>query len=114
MENKAHYALIGMFVLLSFVAGLAFILWLSNSQFDQKFDEYEVSFNGPVRGLTQGGEVRFNGLKVGQERGCRLEAQDSKIALAEIQVIADTPLDTKSYGRLEPLGLTGLSDNLLL
>jgi len=109
MENKAHYALIGIFVLLSMVAALAFMAWLSNAQFDQKFDEYEVSFNGPVRGLTQGSEVRFNGLKVGEVLGLRLDAKDTNTVLAEIQVIADTPVDTKSYARLEPLGLTGLS-----
>ena len=109
MENKAHYALIGLFVLLSMVAALAFMAWLSNAQFDQKFDEYEVSFSGPVRGLSQGSEVRFNGLKVGEVLGLRLDPKDTNIVLAEIQVIADTPVDTKSYARLEPLGLTGLS-----
>ncbi len=109
MENKAHYALIGLFVLLSMVAALAFMAWLSNAQFDQKFDEYEVSFSGPVRGLSQGSEVRFNGLKVGEVLGLRLDPKDTNTVLAEIQVIADTPVDTKSYARLEPLGLTGLS-----
>lgn len=109
MENKAHYALIGLFVLLSMVAALAFTAWLSDAQFDQKFDEYEVSFSGPVRGLSQGSEVRFNGLKVGEVLGLRLDPKDTNTVLAEIQVIADTPVDTKSYARLEPLGLTGLS-----
>jgi phospholipid/cholesterol/gamma-HCH transport system substrate-binding protein len=109
MENKAHYALIGLFVLLSMVAALAFIAWLSNAQLDQQFDEYEVSFSGPVRGLSQGSEVRFNGLKVGEVLGLRLDPKDTNTVLAEIQVIADTPVDTKSYARLEPLGLTGLS-----
>jgi len=109
MENKAHYALIGLFVLLSMVAALAFMAWLSNAQLDQKYDEYEVSFNGPVRGLSQGSEVRFNGLKVGEVLGLRLDPKDTNTVLAEIQVFADTPVDTKSYARLEPLGLTGLS-----
>lgn len=109
MENKAHYALIGLFVLLSMIAALAFMAWLSNAQFDQQFDEYEVSFSGPVRGLSQGSEVRFNGLKVGEVLGLRLDPKDTNTVLAEIQVIADTPVDTKSYARLEPLGLTGLS-----
>lgn len=109
MENKAHYALIGLFVLLSMIAALAFMAWLSNAQFDQQFDEYEVSFSGPVRGLSQGSEVRFNGLKVGEVLGLRLDPKDTNTVLAEIQVAADTPVDTKSYARLEPLGLTGLS-----
>lgn len=109
MENKAHYALIGTFVLLSFLAIIAFILWLSNMQFNQQFDDYEISFNGPVRGLSQGSEVRFNGLKVGEVTRLRLDQRDNNVVLADIQVARDTPVDTKSYARLEPLGLTGLS-----
>jgi len=109
MENKAHYALIGTFVLLSFLAIIAFILWLSNIQFNQQYDEYEISFSGPVRGLSQGSEVRFNGLKVGEVTRLRLDQTDTNVVLADIQVVSDTPVDTKSYARLEPLGLTGLS-----
>ena len=109
MENKAHYALIGTFVLLSFLAIIAFILWLSNIQFNQQFDDYEISFSGPVRGLSQGSEVRFNGLKVGEVTRLRLDQTDTNVVLADIQVVSDTPVDTKSYARLEPLGLTGLS-----
>jgi len=85
MENKAHYALIGTFVLLSFLAIIAFILWLSNMQFNQQFDDYEISFNGPVRGLSQGSEVRFNGLKVGEVTRLRLDQRDNNVVLADIR-----------------------------
>jgi len=109
MESKAHYALIGTFVLLSLVAAVAFIAWLSNSQFDQQFDEYEVVFTGAVRGLSQGSEVRFNGLRVGEVSGLRLDSVNSNSVIADIQVNSNTPVDSKSYARLEPLGLTGLN-----
>jgi len=39
----------------------------------------------------------------------RLDQTDTNVVLADIQVVSDTPVDTKSYARLEPLGLTGLS-----
>jgi phospholipid/cholesterol/gamma-HCH transport system substrate-binding protein len=109
MENKAHYALVGFFVLMSFLAVVAFVLWWSNAQFDQQFDEYEVSFSGPVRGLSQGSEVRFNGLKVGEVSRLGLDPEDANVVVASIEVESNTPVDTKSYARLEPLGLTGLS-----
>ncbi len=109
MENKAHYALIGAFVLLALAAALAFIMWLSGAQLNRQFDEYQVSFNGAVRGLSQGSEVRFNGLKVGEVTTLKLDPQNPNKVLAGIQVTADTPVDTKSYARLEPLGLTGLN-----
>lgn len=109
MENKAHYALVGTFVLIALFAVIAFVAWLSNAQFDQQFDEYEVSFQGGVQGLSQGTEVRFNGLKVGDVTRLRIDPNDTNAVLVDIQVESDTPIDTKSIGRMEPLGLTGLN-----
>jgi len=109
MESKAHYALIGVFVLLFFVMGIAFVAWLSNAQFDKQFDDYEVVFSGPVRGLSEGSEVRYNGLRVGEVTGLSLDPNDSSSVLTVIQVGSDTPVHTNSYAQLEPLGLTGLN-----
>ncbi|MDB2437124.1 MlaD family protein [Hellea sp.] len=109
MENKAHYALIGTFVLISLFTIIAFVAWLSNAQFDQQFDEYEVSFQGGVQGMSQGTEVRFNGLKVGDVTRLRIDPNDTNAVLVDIQIEKGTPVDTKSVGRMEPLGLTGLN-----
>jgi len=109
MENKAHYALIGTFVLIALFAVIGFIAWLSNAQFDQRIDEYEVSFVGGVQGMSQGSEVRFNGLKVGEVTRLRIDPNDTNAVLVDIEVEPGTPIDTKSVGRMEPLGLTGLN-----
>lgn len=109
MESKANFALVGLFVLLMLTAALSFVLWLSNSQFDQQFDEYEVVFHGAVRGLSQGSEVRFNGLHVGEVTRLGLDASDSNAVIAKIQVQASTPIHIDSSAQLEPQGLTGLN-----
>lgn len=109
MENKANYALIGVFVLAALAATLGFILWLTGSQFDQQYDEYQVAFQGPVRGLSKGSEVRFNGIAVGEVTHIRLDREDPNTVLSTIRIDANTPVDTKSYAQLEPLGLTGLN-----
>ena len=109
MENKANYALIGGFVLLILAAMLLFVLWLTNAQFDQEFDQYQVQFSGPVRGLSAGSEVRFNGISVGSVQAIRLDPDDPNTVLADIQVDSATPVDTESTAILEPLGLTGLN-----
>ena len=109
MENKANYALIGAFVLIALAATVGFILWLTGTQFDQQFDRYQVEFSGPVRGLSAGSEVRFNGIAVGSVTAIRLDPEDPNVVLADIQVDSNTPVDTKSYAALEPLGLTGLN-----
>jgi phospholipid/cholesterol/gamma-HCH transport system substrate-binding protein len=109
MERKAHYALIGTFVLVSLAALLAFTAWLSNAQFDKKFDNYEISFRGGVQGLSEGTEVRFNGLKVGDITELRIDPNDNNSVIVDIQVESNTPIDFESIGRMEPLGLTGLN-----
>ena len=109
MESKANYAFIGIFVVVALISMLTFIVWLSNAQFDQKFDKYEVVFQGAVRGLSQGSEVRFNGLRVGEVTALKLDPNDSNAVVASIQVEAETPVHTNSKAQLEPLGLTGLN-----
>ena len=55
MERNAHYALVGA-VSVALVLGIGvFVVWLAGLQFSQKFDEYDVAFLGPVRGLSSGG-----------------------------------------------------------
>jgi phospholipid/cholesterol/gamma-HCH transport system substrate-binding protein len=88
---------------------LAFTAWLSNAQFDKKFDNYEISFRGGVQGLSEGTEVRFNGLKVGDITELRIDPNDNNSVIVDIQVESNTPIDFESIGRMEPLGLTGLN-----
>jgi len=109
MENKANYALIGFFVLFVLMLAAVSAVWLSAAQFNKQYDKYDVSFQGAVRGLSQGSEVRFNGIQVGEVLGIRLAEEDPNTVMASIQVTTNTPIDTQSYARLEPLGLTGLN-----
>lgn len=109
MESKANYALVGVFVLAALAAVLSFVLWFSNAQFDQQYDNYEVVFQGAVRGLSQGSEVRFNGLPVGEVTSLGLDATSSNAVIAKIQVQSNTPVHIDSTAQLEPQGLTGLN-----
>lgn len=109
MENKANYALIGMFVLVALTAIAGFVIWLTGFQANQEYDYYEVAFEGGVRGLSQGSEVRFNGLGVGEVTSLGYDREDPNLVLAEIQVAERTPIDVNSTAKLTPLGLTGLN-----
>ena len=109
MENKANYALIGMFIIVAMTAFIGFAIWLTGFSFNQKYDVYEVAFEGGVRGLSQGSEVRFNGLGVGEVTSLAYDREDPNLVLAEIQVTERTPIDVNSTAKLTPLGLTGLN-----
>ncbi len=109
MENKANYALIGMFVIVAMTALLGFVIWLTGFSANQKYDTYEIAFEGGVRGLTQGSEVRFNGLGVGVVTGLAWGEDDPNLVVADIQVRERTPIDVNSTAQLTPLGLTGMN-----
>jgi phospholipid/cholesterol/gamma-HCH transport system substrate-binding protein len=109
MENKAHYAIVGVFAIALTVAAALFVVWLGRIDFDQEWSDYEVVFEGPVRGLTEASEVRFNGIKVGDVTRLYLEPDNPSLVIARIRVQAETPLREDSLAQLEPQGLTGLS-----
>ena len=109
METKAHHALVGFFVVFLTAAGVFFLLWLSQTTFDREFHEYDVVFEGPVRGLRTASEVRFNGIQVGEVTDLGLNPDDPGEVIARIRVDAETPVKVDSVAQLEPQGLTGLS-----
>ncbi|MDB5483126.1 MAG: Mammalian cell entry related domain protein [Caulobacteraceae bacterium] len=107
MEKTANYFLVGLSCIALFFAATVFVVWLAKVQFTHDFAEYDVRFQGPVRGLSQGGEVRFNGIKVGDVTKIRLDPRDHGYVLARARVSSDVPIKTDSYATLEPQGFTG-------
>lgn len=109
MESRAHFALIGAFVLIAVAIFIGFIAWFSKAEFDQQYELYHVSFPGPVRGVDAGTEVRFNGLRFGEVARLRLDPKAANTVIVELRVNAGFPITTDSYAQLEPSGLTGLN-----
>ncbi|MCG8443981.1 MAG: MlaD family protein [Caulobacterales bacterium] len=109
METKAHYVLVGFFALTLTIAALLFAVWLGRIAFDREFAEYDVVFQGPVRGLTNASQVRFNGIAVGEVTQLGLDQSDTTKVIARIRVAAETPFKVDSVAQLEPQGLTGLA-----
>jgi len=109
MERNANYALVGAASLLLFVAMIVFAFWLARLSFNRSYDDYDVLFVGPVRGLTEGGEVHFNGIKVGDVSRIALDSRDPNRVIARIRVTSDVPIREDSFATLEPQGITGVN-----
>ena len=109
MERKANYTLVGVVTLLMVLGLIAFTIWLGRFQFNRDFDLYDIKFVGPVNGLNQGGEARFNGIKVGEVTQVALDRRDPSLVVARIRVSADVPIKTDSFATLEPQSITGVS-----
>jgi len=109
MERNANYALVGAVTLFLFMGLVVFVVWLAKLSFNQEYDQYDILFVGPVRGLSEGGEVHFNGIKVGEVAKIALDKSDPNRVIARARVTSDVPIRTDSYATLEPQGITGVN-----
>jgi phospholipid/cholesterol/gamma-HCH transport system substrate-binding protein len=109
MEKNANYALVGLSTIILTVAVVVFVVWLGRLNFAQSNDLYDIVFEGPVRGLNEGGEVHFNGIKVGEVTKIALDKTNPRNVIARARVSEDVPIRVDSLGTLEPQGITGLN-----
>jgi phospholipid/cholesterol/gamma-HCH transport system substrate-binding protein len=109
MEKNANYALVGASSLILFLGLVIFVVWLARLQFTRDYDTYDILFQGPVRGLSQGGEVHFNGIKVGEVTKIALDRTNPSRVIARARVTSDVPIRVDSYATLEPQGITGVN-----
>ena len=109
MERDAHYAAVGIATLALLAALAVFSIWLARLQFNNDYDLYDIVFYGPVRGLSEGGEVHFNGIRVGEVTDLNLDPNKGDQVIARIRVDATTPIRVTSRAQLEPQGITGLN-----
>ncbi len=108
METRANYVLIGVFTLAGIFGALAFLLWLAKVEVDRQYAYFDVLFDD-VSGLGNAGDVRYNGLPVGQVVNLQLDNEDPSKVRVTLEVSADTPVKTDTVAMLQFQGVTGVS-----
>lgn len=109
MERDAHYAAVGIATVALLAALAVFTIWLARLQFNSDYDLYDIVFYGPVNGLSEGGEVHFNGIRVGEVTDLNIDTKRGDQVIARVRVDASTPVRVTSRAQLEPQGITGLN-----
>jgi phospholipid/cholesterol/gamma-HCH transport system substrate-binding protein len=110
MENKANYAIVGLFTLAVLAGIFGFVFWFTRASENSDRKVYRVVFVGSVSGLSTGSAVRFNGLRVGEVTAVNILASDPSRVVAQIAVNPTTPIKTDTRARLETQGLTGVAN----
>ena len=108
METRANFVLIGAFTLFGIVGSLGFFLWLAKVEIDRQYAYYDILFDN-VSGLGEAGDVRYNGLPVGQVVLLALDHDDPSKVRVQIEINAETPVKTDTVATLELQGVTGVS-----
>lgn len=109
MERDAHYATVGIVTVLLLIGLSVFAIWLARLQFNEDYDVYDIIFYGPTRGLSEGGEVHFNGIRVGEVTSLNLNPKKNDQVVARVRLNSTTPVRVTSRAQLEPQGITGLN-----
>ncbi|MBV1702193.1 MAG: MCE family protein [Hyphomicrobiales bacterium] len=109
METRANYMLIGAFTVAVVASIFLFVFWFSGTNQQQGSKAYRIIFTGSVAGLTRGGQVLFNGLRVGEVTSIGLMAEDPSRVQAIVTLDPRTPVKTDTHAQLESTVLTGTS-----
>ncbi len=113
METRAHHMLIGIFALAVILGGFFFAAWLSQFKLAREVVTYDIIFKGAVSGLSVAGDVRYNGIKVGEVKEMHLLPSDPNNVLVRVDVDATAPVTQDTAATVEFQGLTGVSYILL-
>jgi phospholipid/cholesterol/gamma-HCH transport system substrate-binding protein len=109
METRASYVAIGAFVLIVIVGALSSLYWLYRSSGTQATAPVRIIFPEPVTGLSVGGSVLFNGIRIGEVARLEFapEGGDNVVAIARLDPAA--PIKTDTIAKLGFTGLTGVA-----
>lgn len=108
MENKAHYTLIGAFIIALLISLFVFLIWLAKFDIDQKYNEYDIYFSESVFGLTGASQVSYNGIPVGEVRDITIAPNDPSKVLVTIRIKEETPVLVDTMTTLGMQGITGV------
>jgi phospholipid/cholesterol/gamma-HCH transport system substrate-binding protein len=108
METRAHHVIIGAFTIGVLLLALGFVLWMSRMG-DNRYTAYDIVFDEAVTGLSVGGIVQYNGIKVGEVAQLHLDKTDPRKVIARVNLDIDTPVKQDTRAKLALLGVTGLA-----
>ena len=114
METRANYVVIGAFTMAAVAGAFLFVMWIAGYTTPGGHRTFQVVFNGSVSGLSNGANVNFNGIKVGEVTHLTFSRSDPHQVVADIDVSSDAPIDRNTKARLETAGITGAAAVALL
>jgi phospholipid/cholesterol/gamma-HCH transport system substrate-binding protein len=107
METRAHYVIVGTFVITVLIGVVISIVWLTRLQFQREGAIYDIYFRGSVSGLNDGAPVNYNGVPIGRVVSIRLDSENVERIRVRIVVDVGIPIKQDAVASLETQGITG-------
>jgi phospholipid/cholesterol/gamma-HCH transport system substrate-binding protein len=109
MEKEANYFVVGLFVSLSLLGVVGFLIWLAGVHTSGHYARYTIYFTDPVSGLYDEADVKYKGVEVGKILAMRITPERSDLIKVDIEVKDDTPVHATTLAKVEMQGITGQS-----
>lgn len=109
METRANYIIIGAFMMATLIGAFAFVYWLAATAESRENVLLKIIFPAPVTGLPVGGQVQFNGIRIGDVKSLDFDPTNPKVVVATVRVRPTAPLRTDTSATLNFTGLTGVA-----
>ena len=109
MVSKTQKFRLGIFIFISSILMILFIVLVAGNKLMEKRDNYYITYKDiSVSGLQIGGKVKYHGIIIGRVDDIMIDKEDVRNIIAVISVKSGTPLKSDIEASLIPVGITGL------
>lgn len=112
METRAHYVAVGAFVMATLFLAFVAVVWLAGTQLNATFAHYDIYFEGPVSGLSNGARVEYNGIPVGTVSDIEIVSEKDDLELSGGKQIRVT-VEIKSNVQIDKGARASIQTNIL-
>jgi phospholipid/cholesterol/gamma-HCH transport system substrate-binding protein len=107
MARRSTNLIIGLFVIVGGLLGVAAIIWVGATSYFQKGETYVSYFDESVQGLQMDSAVKFRGVEVGRVEAIRV-APDNRLIGVVMKVNMQGDLQKTAVAQLKAAGITGV------
>ena len=110
MESRAHYTVVGLFVILLSAAAVLFTLWMGRyGERRIEYKKYYTYMAESISGLPKGGDVKYMGVEVGKVTQIYIDPKNPTYIRLTLQLPADFIVREGMYTTLKLAGITGIA-----
>ena len=109
MVSKATKIRLGIFLFFGLVLIILFVAAVAGNSLRRRWDTYFISFEDyPVSGLQVGGNVNYQGIKVGRVEDIKIDPMNVNKVVVTVNIEPGTPIKEDTEAVLALIGITGL------
>lgn len=109
MNNRVNFTLVGTFVSLVSILFVAGVYWIIKPTDEEKVFLYGLLVTESITGINVETSVKYQGLNVGKVKGFRINPDNPREIMMDLEVRRDVPIRNGVMASIRPQGITGLS-----